>query len=186
MGNKFFAELSRRLNIDGIESSAIDEKRLEVFLHGQPVLFVSPANDVFLLPVGSKNEEASELYHQVAAVADEVYGYVEAVQKSPLLHAASLNEPFHLLADFGGSVLAGQELDRGQGYQFATWIWDFNREGLIYGHYFQGDFQSAKQDFAVRSGLLAKVQLFSGIFGADAHPVYSGGQLRFEDHGARW
>ena len=46
MGNKFFAELSRRLNIDGIESSAIDKKRLEVFLHGQPVLFVSPANDV--------------------------------------------------------------------------------------------------------------------------------------------
>ena len=73
MGNKFFAELSRRLNIDGIESSAIDEKRLEVFLHGQPVLFVSPANDVFLLPVGSKNEEASELYHQVAVAADEVY-----------------------------------------------------------------------------------------------------------------
>ena len=69
MGNKFFAELSRRLNIDGIESSAIDEKRLEVFLHGQPVLFVSPANDVFLLPAGSKNEEASELYHQVAAVS---------------------------------------------------------------------------------------------------------------------
>ena len=161
MGNKFFAELSRRLNIDGIESSAIDKKRLEVFLHGQPVLFVSPANDVFLLPAGSKNEEASELYHQVAAVADEVYGYVEAVQKSPLLHATSLNEPFHLLADFGGSVLAGQELDHGQGYQFATWIWDFNREGLIYGHYFQGDFQSAKQDFAVRSGLISKAQLFT-------------------------
>ena len=59
MGNKFFAELSRRLNIDGIESSAIDEKRLEVFLHGQPVLFVLPANDVFLLPAGSKNEEDS-------------------------------------------------------------------------------------------------------------------------------
>ena len=69
MGNKFFAELSRRLYIDGVESYAIKDKRLEVFLHGQPVLFVSPANDVFLLPAGSKNEEASELYHQVAAVS---------------------------------------------------------------------------------------------------------------------
>lgn len=189
MGNKFFAELSRRLNIDGIESSAIDEKRLEVFLHGQPVLFVSPANDVFLLPVGSKNEEASELYHQVAAVADEVYGYVEAVQKSPLLHAASLNEPFHLLADFGGSVLAGQELDRGQGYQFATWIWDFNREGLIYGHYFQGDFQSAKQDFAVRSGLLSKVQLFSPdelteLYRATDHFLEEGPELDYKQQKA--
>ena len=60
MGNKFFTELSRRLNIDGIESSAIDDKRLEVFLRGQPVLFVSPASDVFLLPAGSKNESANK------------------------------------------------------------------------------------------------------------------------------
>ena len=72
MKDKFFAELSRRLNTDGIESCAIEDNRLEVSLHGQPVLYVSPGNDVFLLPAGSKNEEASELYHQVAAVADEV------------------------------------------------------------------------------------------------------------------
>ena len=46
MKNKFFAELSRRLYIDGIESSAIEDKRLEVFLHSQPVLYVSPASDI--------------------------------------------------------------------------------------------------------------------------------------------
>ena len=68
MGNKFFAELSRRLNADGIESCGIEDKRLEVFLHSQPVLYVSPASDVFLLPAGSQNEEASELYHQVAGI----------------------------------------------------------------------------------------------------------------------
>ena len=66
MANKFFEELSRCLRKKEIESANYEDKRLEVFLHGQPVLFVSPANDVFLLPAGSKNEEASELYHQVA------------------------------------------------------------------------------------------------------------------------
>ena len=76
MGKKFFTELSRRLYIDGIESSAIEDNRLEIFLHGQPTLYVSPGNDVFLLPAGSKNKEASELYHQVAVAADEVYSYV--------------------------------------------------------------------------------------------------------------
>lgn len=30
-----------------------------------------------------------------------------------------------------------------------------------YGHNYMGDFQSAKQDFAVRSGLISKAQLFS-------------------------
>ena len=161
MGNKFFAELSRRLNIDGIELSAIDDKRLEVFLHGQPVLFLSPANDVFLLPAGSKNEEASELYHQVAVIADEVYGYVEAMQNTLLLRASGLHEEFHLLADFGGAVLACQERENGQGYQFVTWIWDYDHTGVSHGHYYEDDFQSAKQDFAVRSGLISKAQLFT-------------------------
>ena len=161
MGNKFFAELSRRLNADGIESCGIEDKRLEVFLHSQPVLYVSPASDVFLLPAGSQNEEASELYHQVAMAADEVYSYVETMQNAPLLHASGLHEDFRLLADFGGAVLAGQERENGQGYQFVTWIWDYDRTGVSHGHYYEDDFQSAKQDFAVRSGLIPRAQLFS-------------------------
>ena len=194
MGNKFFAELSRRLNIDGIESSAIDEKRLEVFLHGQPVLFVSPANDVFLLPVGSKNEEASELYHQVAVAADEVYSYVEAMQNAPLLHASGLHEDFlhedfRLLADFGGAVLAGQERENGQGYQFVTWIWDYDRTGVSHGHYYEDDFQSAKHDFAVRSGLIPRAQLFTPeelteLYRAAEHWFYEGPELDYKQQKA--
>ena len=161
MTNKFFEELSRHLREGGIESSNVEDRRLEVFLHGQPVLFVSPGHDVFLLPAGSQNQEASELYHRVAGTADEVYGYVEAVQNAPLLRASSLKDEFHLLADFGGAVLAGMELPKEWGYQFNTWIWNYDRTTLLYGHSYMGDFQSAKQDFAVRSGLISKAQFFS-------------------------
>ena len=91
MREKYFLELSRRLQERGIESSVIADNRLEVFLHSQPVLYVSPASDVFLLPAGSQNVEASELYHQVAMAADEVYGYVEAMQNAPLLYASGLH-----------------------------------------------------------------------------------------------
>lgn len=122
---KFFEELSRRLREGGVESSNVEDRRLEIFLHGQPVLFVSPGNDVFLFPAGSNNPEASELYHRVAQTADEVYTYVEEVQTAPTLHISGLSEKFHLLADFGGAVLAGRELENGRGYQFVTWIWDY-------------------------------------------------------------
>lgn len=132
---KFFEELSRHLREGGVESSNVEDRRLEIFLHGQPVLFVSPGNDVFLFPAGSNNPEASELYHRVAQTADEVYTYVEAVQTAPTLHISGLSEKFHLLADFGGAVLAGRELENGRGYQFVTWIWDYNRTGVSYGHY---------------------------------------------------
>ena len=159
--NKYFAELARRLRAAGITAGHPEKNRLTVLLNNQPVLSVSAGSDAFLLPAGSNNMEASELYHRVAQTADEVYTYVEAVQTAPTLHISGLSEKFHLLADFGGAVLAGRELENGRGYQFVTWIWDYNRTGVSYGHYYDEDFCGAKQDFAVRSGLISKTQLFS-------------------------
>ena len=160
MENKYFAELARRLRAAGITADHPEKNRLTVLLNNQPVLSVSAGSDVFLLPAGSNQPEAGELYHKVAQTADEVYAYVEAVQTAPLLHASGLSEKFHLLADFGGAVLAGRELENGWGYQFVTWIWDHDRTGVSHGHYYEEDFQGAKQDFAVRSGLISKAQLF--------------------------
>ena len=161
MENKYFAELARRLRAAGITAGRPEKNRLTVLLNNQPVLSVSAGSDVFLLPAGSNQPEAGELYHKVAQTADEVYAYVDAVQTAPLLHASGLSEEFHLLADFGGAVLAGRELENGWGYQFVTWIWDHDRTGVSHGHYYEEDFQGAKQDFAVRSGLISKAQLFS-------------------------
>ena len=79
MGSKFFEELSRCLGKEQIESLSKEDRRLEIFLHGQPVLSVSPGNEVFMLPSGSKNPEANELYHRVAIAADRVFEYVEAI-----------------------------------------------------------------------------------------------------------
>ena len=159
--NKYFAELARRLRAAGITAGRPEKNRLTVLLNNQPVLSVSAGSDVFLLPAGSNQPEAGELYHKVAQTADEVYAYVDAVQTAPLLHASGLSEEFHLLADFGGAVLAGRELENGWGYQFVTWIWDHDRTGVSHGYYYEEDFQGAKQDFAVRSGLISKAQLFS-------------------------
>ena len=159
MKGQYFKELSRRLREEQIESAVAGGDRLEVSLGGQPVLSVSPNSEVFLLPAGSSSEEANDLYHRVAATADEVYEYVEAVINAPILRAADLHEEFRLLADCGGAVLAGRE--REQGYQFVTWVWDFDRLGVSHGHYYEGNFQRAKQDFAVRAGLISQAQLFT-------------------------
>ena len=161
MTNAFFVELARCLRKQEIDSKIQQDRRLEVFLHGQPVLFVSPKNEVFLLPEMSGNDEAGDLSHEVAQTANEVWDYVEAVQTSNLLSVSGLSEEFHLLADFGGALLAGREREQGCGYQFVTWIWDYHRTGVCYGHYYDNDFTAAKQDFAVRSGLISKAQLFS-------------------------
>lgn len=123
MRKMYFSELSRRLREKGIETSLADTQKLDILLRGRPVLFVSSSSDIFLLPAGSQNEETNGLYHQVAVVADAVYEYVEAMQGTPILHASGLNEEFHLLADFGGAVLAGRERENGQGYYYDAVLW---------------------------------------------------------------
>ena len=81
MENKYFAELARRLRAAGITAGHPEKNRLTVLLNNQPVLSVSAGSDAFLLPAGSNNMEASELYHRVAQTADEVYAYPEAVTR---------------------------------------------------------------------------------------------------------
>lgn len=161
MKSKYFTELSRRLREEQIETAQSQENRLEVLYQGHPALFVSPGSDVFLLPSGDRQLEVSELYDRVGQLADEVFEYVEAMEYAPLLHTSGLQEEFHLLADFGGAVLAGRERGNSQGDQFVTWSWDYGRTGVSHGHSSEQNFQGAKEDFAVRSGLISNAQLFT-------------------------
>ena len=47
------------------------------------------------------------------------------------------------------------------GARFVTWEYDFDRRGVHAGHYFMQLYESAKQDFAVRAGLVNRQCLFS-------------------------
>ena len=56
-------------------------------------------------------------------------------------------------------MLAGQLGKKGA--RFVTWEWDFDRQGVHAGHYFMENYEAAKQDFAVRAGLVERQRLFS-------------------------
>ena len=64
-----------------------------------------------------------------------------------------------MLADFNGTVLAGVQSK--YGVHFVTWDWAYGHTGAVHGHYFMENYDAAKQDFAIRSGLIQKEQLFS-------------------------
>lgn len=72
--NPYFTELSRRLGEQGLESFSPKGRRLKDRLHGEPVLFVSPDSEVFLLPAGSRNEEAT-LEESVVIKVLRSFGY---------------------------------------------------------------------------------------------------------------
>lgn len=85
--------------------------------------------------------------------------YERLLEQAPQLKASGLEEGFRLLAEFNDVVLAGRTTQ--QGFQFVTWARDFDRKGVCWGHYFEKDFESAKEDFATRAGLVPQDRLLS-------------------------
>ena len=105
-----------------------------------------------------KGDAGNEAICQVADVAKITSEYMALIEAAPPLKAKGLEGGYKLLVEFNGAVLAAQSTK--YGVQFATWERDFNRTGLCWGHYFE-DYGKAKQDFAIRSGLVAENRLFS-------------------------
>ena len=84
--------------------------------------------------------------------------YMALLESAPLLKAEYLEAGYRVLADFNGVVLAGKETLLGA--QFATWAWGYDRKGLNNGHYYREDYQGAKEDFALRAGLVTRERVF--------------------------
>jgi len=84
--------------------------------------------------------------------------YMKLLETAPPLKAESLADGYRVLAEFNGTVLAGEKTLLGA--QFVTWAWDYDRRGVSNGHYYMEDYQGAKEDFALRAGLVARERVF--------------------------
>ncbi len=128
MENRFYRELSRRLAEEGIPTGQPGEKGLPVLHDSRPAVFIS-ASGLAYMP-GEGGEKERELYHKAAQLSEEVVEYTLAVEQAPMLEADTLDTEYRLLAEYGGVVLAGKEMERGYGYQFVTWSRDQDGRGL--------------------------------------------------------
>jgi len=109
----------------------------------------------------SQTEEANEVFHAVATVNDEVMEYMQALEAMPFFRTDGLDEKYKLLAEFGDCVLAGRQMEKDYGMEFVCWQRNYDRSGVCHGHYHYDDYSAAKEDFAIRSGLVARERVFS-------------------------
>jgi hypothetical protein len=66
---------------------------------------------------------------------------------------------FRVLAEYNNIIMAARDdTDNGRGLNFVTWQYDYNRTGLEHGHYTE-DYESAKEDFSIRAGLIPKEKI---------------------------
>ena len=155
---RFLEETVIRLRQNGFTVEPIEDHHLPVCWKKGRLCRITGKGSVFYRREDADTPQAEDALFRIEDIAAKTLEYMTAMEYAPQLKASGLTGDYRILADFGDAVLAGHPAERG--VQFVTWEWDFDRKGVHHGHYFQGDYEAAKRDFTVRSGLVPKDALF--------------------------
>ena len=154
----FLEETAIRLRQNGFTVEPIEDHHLPVCWEKGRLCRISGKGSVYYRREDTDTPQAEDAMFRIEDIAAKTLEYMTAMEYAPQLKASGLTGDYRILADFGDAVLAGHPAERG--VQFVTWEWDFDREGVHHGHYFQDDYDAAKRDFTVRGGLVQKGALF--------------------------
>ena len=155
---RFLEETAIRLRQNGFTVEPIEDHHLPVRWEKGHLCRVSGKGSVLYRQENVDSVRTQDALQSVIDTAKMTSEYMAILENAPRLKASGLHGDYRVLADFGSAVLAGHPTECG--VQFVTWEWDFDREGVHHGHYFQDDYDAAKRDFTVRSGLVQKDALF--------------------------
>ena len=155
---RFLEETAIRLRQNGFTVEPIEDHHLPVCWKKGRLCRISGRGSVLYRQECVDVPGAQDALQAVIDTAKMTSEYMAILETAPRLKASGLTGDYRVLADFSSAVLAGHPTERG--VQFVTWEWDFDREGVHHGHYFQQDYDAAKLDFTLRSGLVQKDALF--------------------------
>ena len=154
---RYLEELKISLVHAGFEPERIEDQHLPVRWENHYLCRVSGKGSV-LYRQERAAPGAQDALQTVIDTAKMTSEYMAILETAPRLKASGLHGDYRVLADFGDAVLAGHPTERG--VRFVTWEWDWDREGVHHGHYFQNGCEEAKHDFVRRGGLLPREALF--------------------------
>lgn len=155
---RYLEEIAARLRRMSFEIMPVEDQHLSVKWNGNYLCRISGRGSVLYRQEDVDSIRAQDALHSVIDTAKMTSEYMAILEHAPQLKASGLVGDYHVLADFGDAVLAGHPTERG--VQFVTWSWDWDRKGVHQGNYFYEDYEAAKRDFTVRSGLVQRDALF--------------------------
>ena len=158
---KYLSEAGHRLRRAGFTVQPEHMGLLPVEKDAHRICNVNVHGNVSYDPDHVRRNGLEDALDQVRCIADETLTYMKQMASAPPLVADGLTGNYRLLAEFSDVVLAGHERAGGYGVEFITWERIQEGTRLWQGHYYDNDYAAAKQDFAVRSGLLPPEQLFT-------------------------
>ena len=154
---RYLEEISISLHRVGFETKSLEDCERSILWNNAPLCRITGRGSVFYRREDADTPQAEDALYRVEDIAAKTLEYMTAMEAAPQLKASGLDGDYRILADFGGTVLAGTPSKHG--VQFVTW--DYDRTGVSHGHYFMENYDEAKQDFAIRSGLIHKEHFFS-------------------------
>ena len=155
---RFLEETAIRLRQNGFTVEPIEDHHLPVCWEKGRLCRISGKGSVLYRQECVDSVRAQDALQSVIDTAKMTSEYMAILETAPRLKASGLTGDYRVLANFSSAVLAGHPSERG--VRFVTWEWDWDREGVHHGHYFQNGYEEAKHDFVRRSGLLPKEALF--------------------------
>ena len=156
---RFLQEVEQKLLRKELDVRLLEDDLIHVRWNEQPLCSVDRDGIVRFRPADITGAEVDRHLRAVTQTAAQVKEYMRIFDRAPALKAIGLEDSYKVLADFGDAVLAGQLGKKGA--RFVTWEWDFDRQGVHAGHYHMENYEAAKQDFAVRAGMVNEQRLFS-------------------------
>ena len=155
---RYFQETAIALRREGFKVEPSVGDRLAVWLDYHPLCEVDQIGGITYRSDNIPTQEYVTAKDRAYRIVCNTAEYMKQMEQAPPLKVSDLTDRYKVLADFNGVVLAGAYSK--YGVEFVTWDWDHDRKGLSHGHYFTGNYEGAKQDFATRSGLIPEQQLF--------------------------
>lgn len=161
--NRFFAEVMRRVTSQGIVAGEISNGYLPLVFSStnSPICRVTEDGEVQYWDKDMDTPEKVEARCHITSACYSASEYVRAMENALPLKVVDSSDKYKLLLEHNGVVLAGVDMGPQNGYQFVTWLYTYDRQGVTLGHYYQNKYAEAKEEFVTRSGLVPEHRLFN-------------------------
>ena len=120
---RYLEELKISLVHAGFEPERIEDQHLPVCWEKGRLCQISGRGSVLYRQENVDGIGAQDALQSVIHIAAMTAEYMTAMGRAPKLQATGLEGDYRILADFGGTVLAGTPSKHG--VQFVTWNWDY-------------------------------------------------------------
>lgn len=134
------------------------QKRLFIQKDGEDICSLGDNGSCYSPPDVSLSDKQEEVYRNVEKLIDNAREYITTYENAKPFEIEGITD-YLKLSEFNGVVFGAKDCGD-YGFQFSSWFKTYNGTGATMGKY-SFDYETSKQAFAERSGLVDRHRQFS-------------------------